>query len=175
MTEPKRATTLDDIGTVEILEPVERPDGQTVNVPLRSLPSEEMRKIRASIKWPEPPVTDFKTIDGKKGIPIYNYQDDGYKKATDDATHTLALRMILASLLIEIPGETEDEKFESLKSKLGQYALESLTTAISAINHLSEEAVAKRARSFRRQRLADAPGNGTAQFDPQPMVLAEPG
>lgn len=164
MTEPTtlHATSLDDIGPLTVPVEVERPDGRVVTVSLRALSSEEVWAARAAVKWPEPPVKDFRKT-GDAVQPVYNFQDDGYRKAMDEATRTLALKLLLASLTFEVPGASEDERLDALKNKIGQYALNALAGAVSAINHLSEEAVAARARSFRAARDGGAPGDGAAR------------
>lgn len=173
-TEPRVATSLDDIGEVITYEEIERPDGVTVRVPLRTLASQEIWDIRRSITWPEPPVKDFRKV-GNDPVPVYNYQDDGFKKAMDDCNRQLALTMLVRSIGFTVPGETEADKIETLKSKLGQYAFDKLIGAVSAINHLSEEAIARRARSFRRKRDAEPAGNGKTGMEFKPVEFAEPG
>lgn len=164
MKEPKKikATSLDDLSAVNVTVTIKRPDGKKVDVELRSLSEDEMWTIRRSIKYPKPPVGDFKKV-GNDVVPQYNYTDQGYQDAIREADRDLAHRTLIAALTLEIAGETLEEKIVTLKSKLGEYAFVSLIEAVKKINIVSNEEIAAVAASFRPDDDADAQGDDTAR------------
>jgi len=160
------ATSLDDLADVEVIVTLQRPDGRPVDVRLRALTQSEMTAIRRQIKWPEPPVKDFRKV-GDEVIPLRNYEDPDYIKAVEDANNRLAGLIFVASLKLEVPGNTPEEKLEQVESRLGQWAAAQLLEATQKINIMSQEVIAGVARSFRSAGTYDTPGNDAAGVDTQ--------
>lgn len=160
------AETLDDLAEVVVSVALQRPDGLTIRVKLRALPESEVRHIRRSIAWPEPPVGDFQRIAGQV-TPIYNYQDKAYQLAVEDANAELAYKMMLAGLQLSIPGETDADKLAALKSRLGQYAFTALLEATNRLNITSQEDIAAVARSFRAERANGTASHVASEIDAQ--------
>lgn len=147
MTEPTerpRAQTLDDIALAPVAVAVTRPDGRQLEIVLQPLSSEALWQLRRRVTWPKPPVKDM-----TKAGPVYDYGDEGYQRAVEDANREFSLRVLLAMLQLEIPGETEDERLEQLRRKLGGTVLAQLTEAAQRLNIVSPEELAAVAHSFR--------------------------
>ena len=166
-----QATTLDDIGAVLVVVTVNRPDGRQVDVTMRALPESEVWALRRSVKWPKPPIKDYKKTGGDVN-PVLDYQDEGYREGVNDANRLLGQKMLLASLQLAIPGETETEKIAALEDGIGQYAFTILVAASQELNIVGAEELANVARSFRPVGAAGASGNGAAGPDAGPV--AEP-
>ena len=156
-----KALSLDDLSAVTLIVTIRRPDGQRVEVELRSLSEDEMWQIRRSIKYPKPPVGDFKKI-GNEVVPQYNYTDVDYQSLIREADRELAHRTLIAALVFEISGETIEGKMITVKSKLGEYAFVSLLEAVKRINIVSNEEIAQVADSFRFAGDAGAAGDDQA-------------
>ena len=101
MSEPvKRATSLQDIGAATVGIKIKRPDGQVVEVALRSATEGELWEIRRSLPKVSPPVKDM-----TKSGPVYDYQDPGFVAAVEDNNRLFAQRVLLASLVdLAVPG-----------------------------------------------------------------------
>lgn len=159
MSEPIEVTDLDQLGDIVVAVTLPLPDGREAVVKLRPLTAKEVRDIRRSIEWPEPPVKDFKKTDGQVS-PVYNFQDREYKRLDEEADALLVKKMLVASLVMNIPGETADEKCAALDAKLGQFAITYLVNVMNHINTPGAEEVAKVMRSFRAVGVVGASGNG---------------
>lgn len=167
----KRATSLSELGEVVVDVEVQRPDGVTLAVPLRTLTEAKMREIRASVTWPTPPTVDFKKVGGEV-VPILDRNDPAYLAADREADARLSYKALLAALVLDIPGETEEAKLAALRDGLGAYAFAVLLTAVNRINIISAEEIAQVARSFQRRRDSGAPGNGAAEPHAEPVAGA---
>ncbi len=143
--EPIVATSLDDLAPPVMEITIPRPDGRLVTVKLRALSEGEVWKIRQSIVWPKPPISNYKA----GGVPVYAYQDANYLKELSNGNKTLATKAILAGLQLDIPGENEEERLAALESKLGNYAFQLLVEASNRLNLVGEEEIAAVAASFR--------------------------
>lgn len=163
MTEPTkiRATSLDDLSAVNLTVTIKRPDGQLVDVELRSLSEDELWHIRRTIKYPKPPIGDFKKV-GNDVVPQYNYTDEAYQLAIREADRELAHRTLAAALLLEIPGDTPEEKIATLQKKIGEYAFVALLEAVRKMNIVSAEEIAAVANSFRGATVAGTPRDDSA-------------
>ena len=164
-----RATSLDDLGLVEIVVPIPRPDGRTVEVPMRALSEGELWALRRSVKWPRPPVKDFRK-DGNEVKPILDYQDEGYRESVNDCNRLLGQKILLASLMFYVPGKDEDEKIDQMERRMGQYAFLMLVEASQRLNVVSAEDLAQVARSFRPVGDVGAPGDGQPESDTVAMA-----
>lgn len=121
---------------------IESETGVVGSVPMRPLSYAEYQRIYNSVKTPTPPVSG-----GGKDGPIYNRNDSEYQKEVQDAYALRTMRMILASLQLEIPGTDEDAKIESLKS-IGAAMFAGMTSFVyqSSLGNMGE--VKARAESF---------------------------
>lgn len=149
MTEPMRATTLDDLGEVRFDVPVNRPDGRTVLVPMRTLGDGEMWQIRKSITWPKPPILDFKKLGGE-ALPVYDYQDKGYLDAQREAQRDLTRRMLAAMLCLDIEGATLEDKAHAVENKIGGWAFDFLLGVVNKLNEENTAEIENAVNSFRR-------------------------
>ncbi len=159
MSEPIEITDLDQLGNITVAVTLPLPDGREAAVKLRPLTAKEVRDIRRSIEWPEPPVKDFKKTDGQV-TPVYNFQDKDYKRLDEEADALLVKRMLVASLVMNIPGDTVADKCAALDERLGQFAITYLINVMNRINTPGADEVAKVMRSFRAVGVVGAAGNG---------------
>lgn len=148
--EPKTITavSLDDLGAVPVTVTLARPDGVRVDVRLRALTADEAARERRAIKWPAPPIVDYKKIGGEV-LPLYNREDPAYLAAVSEANNDYARRIFLSCLILEIPGDTAEEKLDAIKAKLGHYAAQQLVEATQRLNFVDAEEIAAIGRSFR--------------------------
>lgn len=159
MTEPMLATTLDDIADVVVTINLTRPDSRAVAVQLRALSEGEIWQIRRGVKWPKPPVKDFKKVGGDV-ITEYDYFNDDFQEATRAADRDLMRRILVASLVLDIPGETVEEKCAALEKRLGQWAFNILNDAVNKLNVPTKEMIDNALNSFRAATNLDASDNG---------------
>lgn len=155
--EPMRATSLDDLGTAPVDVPIMRPDGSTVVIALRPLSEGDVFALRRGITWPAPPIKDM-----TKTGPVYDYGAQSYLDAMREANRRLSYLVLLGMLPFAVAGETDDDRLETLRSKLGQYAYIQLAQAAGRLNSIGDEEIAQTARSFRAERAAGAAGHGAA-------------
>ena len=141
--------TLDDLGEFHTTVSLTRPDGKVIVVPVRSLSEQEVWEMRQAMKWPEPPF-DLGKFDGPDRPPRkqFKFDDAGYRSQTDAANRQFSRRLMARSLLIAIPGESEDDKASALESKLGAWAATQLQTHLNRLLGIGEAEVASIADSF---------------------------
>ena len=159
-----QATSLADLGPVPVVVTVNRPDGRRVDVTMKPLAEKEIWAVRRSVKWPKPPIKDYKKTGGDV-TPILDYQDETYRESVNDANRLLGQKMLLACLQLKIPGETEEERIAALEDGIGQYAFSVLVAASQELNIVSAEELANVARSFRPAGDAGSSHDGTAGID----------
>lgn len=148
MAEPTRAVSLGDLGGETVLVTVKKPSGKLVEVELRELSEPEVAEIRHSIKWPEAPVKDFKKV-GNDVVPVINEQDAGYVKALNLANSDFLRKLLVKMLVMEIAGETEEEKLATLKKTFSQAVLTQLSRAVSGLVYVGDKELDNVSRSFR--------------------------
>ena len=159
MLEPIFAQSLDDLGAVPVTITIPRPDGKSVDVRLRALSEQEIWDIRKSIVWPKAPIINV----SKDGRETYDFNNESYLAAFDEASRLQAHKMLLKTLSFPIPGETEAEQIEALQKRMGQYAFTILIRAVNEINIVKEETLALVANSFRSADASPFSGNGKIQ------------
>ena len=93
---------------------------------------------------------------------IYDYDNDDYRAKVEESDRLLFNRMLLASLMLEIPGDDEEARLAYLTRTLGKYAYTRLINAVQRLNIVSEEEIADMAQSFRADGQIVASGNGAA-------------
>ena len=167
--EPIHATTLDDLSDVYVVATIPRPDGRRIDVSMRTLSSEEVWSIRRAIKWPKPPIRDFARVGGAV-TPHYDYENEDYRNALDDANRELAFGILFASVQIETPGETVEERRAEFKRRLGQWAFNHLLEKSNQIHIPQASEVAEIAASFRPDGASGAPGDDGAQPDAEALA-----
>ena len=97
---------------------------------LRELLPSDIAVINASIRYPKPPVKDFK----KGGEPIFDDEDPKYKESFQKANQEYIFRWLLVSWEVDIPGDTPDEKLESLKNNLPNWAFREIEQTLQEVN-----------------------------------------
>lgn len=80
-------------------------------VPMRTLSYAEFQRIGREVPNPKPPITG-----GGRNGPIFDYKDDAYVLAMQDAEITRNYKRLLASLRLKVPGDTDEEKIAYLKT-----------------------------------------------------------
>ena len=166
MLEPIIIDNLDQLSDVVVEVTIKMPNGQDGIVQVKALSASTVRDIRRLVKWPAPPIKDYKKF-GNEATPIYDYNDAAYKAADEDADQELARRMLVASLVMTIPGETVDEQCKAIEDRLGQFAYMYLVNAVNRINTPQAEDIAAMMRSFRPVGSVGASDNG------QPVAHAD--
>lgn len=161
MQEPTLAKSLDDIADVTVTINLLRPDGREVAVQLRALSEGEIWQIRRGVKWPKPPVKDFKKVGGDV-VTEYDYLNDDYQEGIRAADRNLMRHILVASLMLDIPGETVDEKCATLEKRLGQWAFNILNDAVNKLNVPTKEMIDNALNSFRAVPTVDASGDDNA-------------
>lgn len=163
--EPTKVTSLDDLGGTSVPVTLRRPDGSTAVIDLRALSEGEIWDIRRGNKWPEAPVVEM-----TKTGPVRNFSDPAYQASVEDTNRRFAQKMLLASLPFVVSGETEDERLDTLRAKVGQYIYAQLIEATQRINLITPEEIARVADTFRPAGAGGAPGDGSAQPDAGPVA-----
>lgn len=148
MSQTIEAQTLDDLSDVVVEVSIPRPDGKQIKVKLRTLSGDEIWEVRRAIQWPKPPIKDYRKIGGEVTA-IYDYENEQYVTAQEDASRELSYRHLLSSLQLEIPGETYEERLNHLRKRLGQWALNALLKASNKLHYPDESEVDAVALSFR--------------------------
>lgn len=164
MKEPTIITSLDDIGTEPVKVMVKRPDGKRVAVMLRPLSEDEIWQLRKTVPRLKPPLKSIERIAGRIQE-IYDYDHEDYVKAVEESDRLFANKMLLASLLLDIPGETEEERLAALSKRLGKYAHSQLVAAVQRLNIISQKELADVSASFQFDGHPLASGNGAAEHD----------
>lgn len=159
MSEPFEVNDLDQLTDIIVTATLPLADGRSALVKIRPLTPRQLREIRRAITWPKPPIKDYKKV-GDEVVQIYDYQDKAYSDAYDDANQEQSNKMLVASLVMHIPGNSVAEQCQALEDKLGSAAYVLLVNAVNKINVPSKEDVENTMRSFRRFGDAGTSGNG---------------
>jgi hypothetical protein len=142
------AMSLDDLADVVVEVAIPRPDGKQIRVKLRTLSGDEVWEVRRAIKWPKPPIKDYRKIGGEVTA-IYDYENEEYVTAHEDASRELSYRHLIKSLQLDIPGETFEERYANLHQRLGQWALNALLKVSNKLHYPDANEVDAVASSFR--------------------------
>ena len=135
----KVVKSLDDIalpkeGSVEIPR-----DDEGLMVPIRAIPANEHRKIMRDAKAPAPP-KKMRKVDGKATGEWYEDPNDPvYLELVEKSSDKMLAAVILAGVALDIPGETDDEKFEALSSKLTFGDLNIIVEGINSLGNVTPE------------------------------------
>ncbi len=126
--------SFDDLGEVRVDALLIRPDGRELRVPMRTLSDREVWKLRREQKQPVQP-TEIRRWDGPDKDPRPGPVTSGaayekYQKEVELASYRWLRLLIVKSMLIDIPGATDDEKIDSLE-QMGTWAV------LPLINHVT--------------------------------------
>jgi len=164
------ATSLDDLGAVEITVVIPRPDGKRVAVRLHALSDEEVWQIRASLKRVSPPVKDIQRVNGKVTT-VHDYDSPDYTRAVEGQNRDFAARCMIRMLVsVTVPGETEDERVKYFQTKVGAYAFSCLLKEANRINNVEEVEAERLADSFLGERTQAGADTASTPTDAAPMV-----
>lgn len=158
--------SFEDLGEVTVIVPLVRPDGRQLNVPMRTLSDHEIWELRAKDKRPAQPI-EIRRWDGPEKPPrpgpvTSGAAYDKYVLESAVSSRRWNRLLMLKSILMDIPGETDDEKIEKLE-QMGAWALRPLTEHLNRLLGLTETEVQAKADSFQRTRdsdTADTEGTG---------------
>ena len=149
MSEPIEITNLEQLEDIIVAVTLPLLDGREALVKIKPLSAGEMRAIRASVKRGKPPIKDYQKIGGE-AMPVYDYQDQAYRDAEEAADQELSSKMLVASLVMNIPGETTEEKCKAVETRLGRASFVYLIQAVNKINIPGAEDIEQVMLSFRR-------------------------
>ena len=143
MEQVKRATFADLIAQSYEFEIIS-PGGETLLFELRALTYDERARIDFERNpRPRAPVKEIKKVDDQF-YEIYDYQEPGYRqKMADWLNRQIRLHILTALTGLDIPGETDDERLESL-NQFGGWALDGLWKAVSLLTVTGDDAVRRR-------------------------------
>ena len=114
-------------------------DGEDLRIPIRAIPANEHRKIMRDARAPAPP-KKMKKVDGKATGEWYEDPNDPlYMELVEKSSDKMLAAVILAGLALDIPGETDDEKFEALSSKLTFGDLNIIVEGINLLGNVTPE------------------------------------
>jgi len=142
--QPPRPATLGDLGRTDVDVIIELPGGDEVLIPMRSLSYHRYNAIRWSVPDPAPPVNG---VD-KNGRPVFDYHDATHLKRVADAGLERTYRLLLASLKLDIPGESDEEKLQYLRDEMDGAIVRQLMNVMEQIATKGSARIAARAGAF---------------------------
>lgn len=152
---PKKITSLDDLkARVREYTITDSSSGEEFTIELKDLMPEQLADINRRVKRPTPPMV--KGIEYKKnpvtGVPEPNldYNDPNYLAESTKSQYDYLREWLLESLVIEVPGETREEKLESLKRAIPFWVLLELRRRMEEANGLTMSDVALEKKASKR-------------------------
>lgn len=140
-TETPRRAALADFQAQTYLFEIVAPTGEDLLVEMRALtPADILQINRALPPVPKPPEKDFRKDDDGRLQLIYDTADPGYLQALEDRRVQLMNRAILRAWVVDLPGETEDERLAALDT-LAAWARAGLWQAVNRLMVLGDEGV----------------------------------
>jgi len=139
------ATSLDDGMTYEAEIVVELPNDKAIIYKMRTLSVGEWDDIGRTVPQPGAPVSGFKKGSAE---PIYNERDAGYLAACAAADAERSWRRLAAALLIDIPGDTLEQKAEAIGTKMDASVTRQLMSALLSLTFGGVSRIDRRAESF---------------------------
>ncbi len=130
-------------------------DGNDISIllPIRTLSFFQIQQIRSSVVDPNPPIEQVsKTSDGIVR-PVYNYNDANYRAQMNLREIERMHRTLLAALrqdLFPIPGDTDDEKVEYLKSEIDASIVQAVIVQLNVLAGEARASIEARADTFQR-------------------------
>ena len=152
---PKRFATFADLGEQAIEVSLRTPKGETLKVKMRSISDEEMHTMRRIFPDPPQPVdkNDLKRSEPGGPVehplitegPVYDAWVEEFERARSNYSNLLLLRSLVD---LEVPGDTELEKVESLRTGKHVWASMQLRRAALDLNSVGEEEVSAAVANF---------------------------
>lgn len=146
-----RKLTFEDLAPIRIIVEVEH-GGEILEIPLKTLTYAEWNKLGTDIPTPTPPISG---VD-KQGRPIFNNSDPTYITQVEQVAEQRVYARLLASLDMEVPGNTQQEKLDALRNKVDVNVMRQLVETISSFALKGEARVKHRAETFQSERAGEA-------------------
>lgn len=115
-------------------------NGDEFVIVLRPLTPREVADLSAKIVRPKPKEKGFQTMNGSvvkddfgRPIPIYDEDAPDYKTALSKANQDFVYAWLVESMDVEIPGETFDEKMETLRTNIPNWVFLELQKKLQEI------------------------------------------
>lgn len=154
---------LNDHVTFNVLIP--RPGGKELRVQMRTLSYSDLLRIERDTPMPAPKIIDA-TSDGKK---VFEQPSDpAYKQRVSDVMEKRRYRQLLASLVLTVPGDTEEAQIEHLRT-LDAPLLMALVNAFEQAHYMHSARIEGRAQSFHDEGAGDLPGVRDDGLDVEPV------
>lgn len=146
--------TFDDLRPVDIIAELQHGD-RNLEIPLRTLTYAQWNQIGIDIPAATPPPMG---VD-KNNRPIFDYNNPQYIAQMEEVGQQRTYARLLASLRIEVPGTTKEEKIKSLRESLDANVVRQLLEVIGQFALKGEARVKHRAETFH-----EAGDTGTESF-----------
>ena len=163
----KRKATLGDLHKTTILAEIELADGEVVVIELRSLSYFTYNQIRWSVPDPAPETVGM----DKHGKPIYGYNDPAFRRKVNEAEMQRTYKLLLAALVMDIPGETDDDRLEYLQNELDASIVRQLVEMLQKMAVKGEARIAARAQTFQNGHPGGADSADAAAVAPDPITV----
>jgi hypothetical protein len=126
-------------------------NGEEMIVRLRPLTPAELTELSALVKRPKPKIKGFKSVKDEFGKPIpeFDEEDPEYVKALAKSNQDFVYAWLLASWEAEMPGQTMDEKMESLRKNIPNWFFLALQAKLQEVQGYRTSEIA-----FQKKRLA---------------------
>lgn len=159
--------TLADLGNIDLLVTLVRPDGRSVDLALRTLSEEEIFQIRRRVSFPTAPLRKFAKLvdDPSQVVAVPDAGDAAFVKANDEAARRFNYLLILHSLTVDIPGTTDDERIANLQASLGNWAYSQLIAHITKSAGFTKAEVQAAADTFHGNGRGHPAGVPAARLD----------
>jgi hypothetical protein len=109
-------------------------NGEEFEVRIRPLTPAELADLNATIKRPKPKEIGFKGKDQwGHPIPVFDEESPEYVRALAKANQDFVYAWLIASWEVEIPGETQEEKLESLRKNIPNWVFMELQKKLQEI------------------------------------------
>jgi hypothetical protein len=105
------------------------------------------------------------------GVPEYNLKDENYLRAQADYPRKIEYNRLIHCLVMDIDGDTLDEKIAALEATLSWGIVRRLLDAIVGIGLEGERRVVERADTFLDNGHSHPSANGTARVDVESVPL----
>lgn len=137
---------LEDLEAATINMVITLADNSEVTWPMRMLPQYRQMQLTAGIVNPQPPLIDF----GKGGVPVYNHNDPAYIAGVEEAAFKRNSILIAEMSLIDIPGETLEERATYIREKFDPLVTEQIVLALKLQREKGKARIISRAATFPR-------------------------
>ena len=124
--------------TVEI----ERPGGSVLRVRMRELSYTDWIQVEIDNPLPSPPI-----IAGKGGSKQYDRENPDYLRKLGESLETMAYKRLLKALVVDVPGETEEDQLVELR-KMPAPILRALRTQVETMHMANQARIEDRAGGF---------------------------